>query len=94
VLSELLDLAKDAQMKPKEATYNMEPIEGSDTLETMTITQSLEGTYPELIHFINAVDKSPRLLIVESLQATPQTAGPLNVQLKLQTFVREEAPSE
>jgi len=89
VYSELIDLAKDAQMKPKERSYSMEPIEGSDTLNTMTISQNLEGTYPQLIHFINALDKSPRLLIVESLQATPQSAGPLNVVLKLQTYVRE-----
>lgn len=94
VLSELLDMAKEAQMTPKEAAYNMEPIEGSDTLSTMTITQNLVGTYPQLIHFVNSIDKSPRLLIIESLQATPQSAGPLNVQLKLMTFVREEAPSQ
>src|SRR5690348_1195140 len=56
VLSELYDLAKDAQIKPKESTYSMEPIEGSDTLSTMTISQNLEGTYPQLIHFINALD--------------------------------------
>ena len=93
VLSELIDLAKDAQMKPKESTYSMEPIEGSDTLSTMTISQNLEGTYPQLIHFINALDKSSRMLIVESLQATPQSSGPLNVVLKLQTYVREEGMS-
>lgn len=89
VLAELIDLAKGAQMTPKESTYSMEPIDGSDTLSTMTISQNLEGTYPQLIHFINELDKSPRLLIVESLQATPQTSGPLNVVLKLQTYVRE-----
>lgn len=91
VLSDLIDLAKEAQMTPKESTYSMEPIEGSDTLSTMTISQNLEGTYPQLIHFINALDKSSRLLVVESLQATPQSAGPLNVVLKLQTYVREDS---
>ena len=90
VLSELLELAKTAQMKPKESTYSMELIEGSDTFSTMTVSQNLEGTYDQLIHFINALDKSRLLLIVESLQATPQSAGPLNVVLKLQTYVRED----
>src|SRR5208283_2062418 len=93
VFADLIDLAKDAQMKTKESTYNVEEIDGSDTLSTMTITQSLEGTYPQLIHFINALDKSPRLLVVESLQATPQTSGGLAVQMKLQTYVREDAAS-
>lgn len=94
VYSELIDLAKEAQMKPKEGTFSMDPIEGSDTLSTMTISQNFEGTYPQLIHFINALDKSPRLLIVESLQATPQSAGPLNVVLKLQTYVREDGAAK
>ena len=89
VYSELLGLAKEAQMKPKESTYEMEAIEGSDVLSTMTISQNLEGTYQQLIHFINALDKSSRLLVVESLQATPQSTGVLNVQLKLQTYVRD-----
>ena len=89
VYSEILELAKEAQMKSKESTYEMEAIEGSDVLSTMTISQNLEGTYPQLIHFINALDKSSRLLVVESLQATPQSTGVLNVQLKLQTYVRD-----
>lgn len=94
VLSELIDLAKDAQMKPKESNWGVEPIEGSDTLSTMTISLNLEGTYPQLIHFINELDKSSRLLIVESLQATPQSAGPLNVVLKLQTYVRQDGAAK
>ena len=89
VYSELLELAKEAQMKPRESTYEMEAIEGSDVLSTMTISQNIEGTYQQLIHFINALDKSSRLLVVESLQATPQSTGVLNVQLKLQTYVRD-----
>lgn len=94
VLSELVDLAKQAQLKPKEVSYNLEPIEGSDTLQMMTVSQNYEGTYKELIQFVNALDKSSRLLIVDSMQATPQSTGVLNVTLKLETFVREEGTSE
>jgi hypothetical protein len=57
----------------------------------MQITANFEGLYPDLIHFINLLDKSDRLLIIESLNATPQqSGGRLNVQLKLDTFVRED----
>jgi len=90
VYAELQDLAKDAQMKFKETSWAKEEIEGSDTLSTMTVTQNLEGTYPQLIHFVNGLDKSSGLLVVESLQATPQSGGPLNVVLKVQTYVRED----
>ena len=55
----------------------------------MQISANFEGMYPDLIHFINLLDKSDRLLIIESLNATPQqSGGRLNVMLKLDTFVR------
>jgi len=94
VLGELIDLAKDAQLKAKESSFNREPIEGSDTLYMMTVTQNFEGNYPQLIKFVNELDKTSSLLIVDSLQATPQASGVLNITLKLQTFVRDEAVSE
>ena len=94
VYAELVDLAKNAQMTPRESSYSMEPVEGSDTLSMMTVTQALEGKYSDLIRFVNALDKSDRLLIVESLTASPQASGALNVLLRLQTYVREDAVSQ
>jgi Tfp pilus assembly protein PilO len=91
VYYDLVDLATKAKMTPRESSYTMEQVEGSDTLSMMTITQALEGKYVDLIHFVNALDKSDRLLIVDSLTATPQTNGNLSVLLRLQTFVREDA---
>jgi Tfp pilus assembly protein PilO len=91
VYSDLGDLAKKANMTQRESSFTKEEVEGSDTLLMMTITQALEGKYGELIRFVNALDKSDRLLIVDSLSATPQTNGNLSVLLRLQTFVREDA---
>jgi hypothetical protein len=91
IYSELVELAKKAQMTPRESSYAMDPVEGSDTLSSMTITQALEGKYADLIRFVNALDKSDGLLIVDSLTATPQTNGNLSVLLRLLTYVREDA---
>jgi hypothetical protein len=35
------------------------------------------------------LDKSPRFLIIESMQAQPQSNGGLNVNIRLDTFIRE-----
>jgi|SRR5579872_698004 len=91
VYADLMDLAKKANIALREGSFTTEPVDGSDTLDMMTITQALEGKYADLIHFVNALDKSDRLLIVESLTAQPQPSGTLSVQLKLQTYVREDA---
>ena len=90
VYADLIDLAKAAQVTARESSYSMEPVEGSDTLSMMTVTQALEGTYSNLIRFVNALDKSDRLLIVESLSASPLASGSLSVLLRLQTYVRED----
>jgi Tfp pilus assembly protein PilO len=92
IISEITQTAKTAGMNMKEATIApLDAIEGSDDLDMMTISVNFEGSYGQLIRFVNLVDRSPRFLIVESLQAAPQPKGDvLTVNIKLNTFVREE----
>ncbi len=95
VLAELNGLAEKAGVKAKDHTFNAEPIEGSDTLQMMTITGYYEGTYADLVMFVNAIDRSPRFLTIDRLQAAPlQTQGTLNVNLRLNAFVRGEAGTQ
>jgi Tfp pilus assembly protein PilO len=94
IVAELNDAATKAKVRPKESAAGFEPIEGSDTLSMMQISANYEGAYPDLIQFVNLLDKSQRLLIIESLNATPQQGSALlNVTLKLDTFVREDGPA-
>lgn len=93
ILSELDQAAKSAGMRPKERSFAYDPIEGSETLSMMTVVANYEGTYGDLVEFVNKLDKSPRFLILDTLTAAPQVGGAnLNVQIKFNTFVRE-APS-
>jgi Tfp pilus assembly protein PilO len=92
IQAELNRTAKEAGIKALPATLDLEPIEGSDTLEMMTISAGYEGSYADLTKFVNLLDKSPRFLIIENMQTAPQQGGQsLNVTLKLDTFVRETA---
>ncbi|MSV28831.1 MAG: hypothetical protein EXQ52_08800 [Bryobacterales bacterium] len=92
IVGELDRVAMDAGIKPKGYTYTMEPVEGSDTLTTLRISADFESPYPNLTRFMNLLDRSPKFLIIESMQATPQQSGPmLNVSLKMDTFLSEEA---
>jgi Tfp pilus assembly protein PilO len=57
----------------------------------MTITANYEGSYANLMRFIHEIDRSPRLLIIEALNAAPQQgSGILNISMKIDTFVRED----
>jgi hypothetical protein len=91
IMAELNDLAGQAKVSARDSAIALEAVDGSDTLDMMQISANFEGLYPDLIHFINLLDKSDRLLIIESLNATPQQSGArISVTLKLDTFVRED----
>lgn len=94
LVNELITMSKASGIRPKEHSFAFEPIEGSDDLSMMTITANYEGTYADLIQYANRLDRSPRFFIVESMAAAPQQGGQgvLNINIKVNVFVREETP--
>jgi len=96
IFSELERVAHEAGVQPRPVNYDLEQVEGSDTLYQMNISAGYEGSYASLTKFVNLLDKSPRFLIIESLTAAPQqtSAGDLlSVSIKLDTFVRVQPGS-
>jgi|SRR5579871_433286 len=92
LMAELNQLAGEAKIAPRENSFALEPVEGSDNFDMMTISAAYEGTYQDLIRFLSLLDRADRLLVVESLNATPETGTKkLSVLLKFDTFVKEDA---
>jgi len=92
IAGELNRTAREAGIKPRDVSIDLQPIEGSDTLSMMTVSAGYEGNYANLTKFVNLLDKSPQFLIIESMVASPQQSGQLlNVNLRLDMFVKEEA---
>jgi hypothetical protein len=92
LLTELGNAAAGSKIKAKETSISIEPIDGSDTLSMMSIVANYEGTYADLLHFVHEIDRSSSLMIIESLNAAPQSGSNfLSVSMKLDTFVREDA---
>jgi Tfp pilus assembly protein PilO len=93
--SELQAAASQSKLKEREHAYDIQPVEGSDTLSMLTITAAYEGNYSDLVHFLREIDRSPRLLIIDSLNAAPQQgSGMLTVSMKLEAFIRDKEDSE
>ncbi len=91
LLDQLQKAAAGSKIRGKETSWSFEPIDGSDTLSELSVVASYEGEYGDLLHFVHEIDKSPSLLIIESLSAAPQTGSKvLSISLKLDTFVRED----
>lgn len=92
IFDELGKAAAGSKIKGKETSWSFEPIDGSDTLGMLSIVASYEGEYGDLLHFVHEIDRSPSLLIIESLSAAPQTGSKiLSISLKLDTFVSDDA---
>lgn len=92
IVGELVGAAKRANIKAKEHSYVTEPIEGSEDLTMMSITGAYEGSYSDLLHYVNEIDRTKRLLIIENLVAQPQQgSGMLNISIRFDTFIKEKA---
>jgi type IV pilus assembly protein PilO len=90
VIGELQRMEQEAGIKLRQDNLELNPIEGSDSLQMMSITVAYEGPYGGLTKFVDLLDKSPRFLIIESMQTSPQQGGQLlTVSVKLDSFVKE-----
>jgi hypothetical protein len=92
IISEITETAKTAGMKTQEVTIApLDPIEGSDDLSMMTVSVNFEGGFAQLVKLVNLLDRSPRFLIIESMQVAPQPKGDvLNTNLKLNAFIKDD----
>ena len=91
ILTEIGDNANKSGLKARDHSFVIEPVEGADNLSMMTINANYEGSYSDLVQFVNLIDRSQRFLIIDYIQASPQQNGLLAVRFKLNTFVREKA---
>ncbi len=91
ILGELNQMAAASGVKSRESSLSSDLIEGSATMSMLTVTAGYEATYPSLLKFMNLLDQSKRFLIIENLQAAPQSGTPnLLITLKFNAFVRDE----
>jgi Tfp pilus assembly protein PilO len=91
IIGELDRAATEVSLKPRERQFAVEPIEGSDNLGILTISANYEGAYQNLTRFIHELDRSPRFVIIESLQAAPQpVGGGVNVNFRLNAFIKDD----
>jgi hypothetical protein len=86
-------MAAASGLQEGDRVYSEEPIEGTADLTLLNIAaNNYQGTYDNLMHFLYEVDKSPMLLMLDTLLAAPQqTGGRVNSSLRFQAVIQEEA---
>jgi Tfp pilus assembly protein PilO len=92
LVGEMLRMSSAAGLHEGQRAYSQEPIEGTDDLNLLTINANYSGSYDQLMNFLNQVDRSDQLLILDTLSATPmqQGSGILNVTMRFLAIVKED----
>ncbi len=90
VLAEEQRMAQAANLVQRDGSLTEDPIEGTADLSVLTNTENFEGSYASLMRFLYEVDRSPKLLVLDTLTATPQKAGQITAQVRFQAVIRDE----
>ena len=91
IIEEIQRMAQASNLVERDGAWSEEPIEGTEDLSVLTNQVNFEGSYPSLMRFLYQVDHSPKLLMLDTLTATPQKAGQITAQVRFQAVTREEA---
>jgi hypothetical protein len=91
VVGEIQRLAKASGLQERDSVNTEEPIEGTADLSLLTASANFEGSYANLMRFLNETDHSPMLLMLDALTAVPQSkSGEINATMRFQAIVREQ----
>jgi Tfp pilus assembly protein PilO len=83
------EIAAEFRVDPDSIDYNSDAVEGTD-LTRFQITIPLVGGYPNLRQFINLVESSPRMFIVDSIELAGAREGGamLSLTIRISTYFK------
>jgi type IV pilus assembly protein PilO len=80
-------LAKDSGLQITSTHFRQRAIEKRG-VDEITITISMQGAYPSLVSFINALERSKSFYLLDSLSLDSSSEGLLKLNLELRTYFR------
>jgi Tfp pilus assembly protein PilO len=89
IQKEIRSIGGEFHIDPESIDYNPAEVEGTDLMQ-LQITMPLLGGYPNLRQFVNRIESSEHLLIVDSIELAGSREGGamLNLTIKIATFFR------
>ncbi len=91
VVAEIQRMANISGLHERDAVYSEEPVEGTADLSLLNSSASYEGSYENLKRFLYEVDRSPMLLMLDTLQAAPQQkGGQISTSIRFQAIIRDD----
>jgi Tfp pilus assembly protein PilO len=80
------DLAVRSGVRLSRLQYTQGP-RGSDLTE-ISLDAGITGSYPQIMHFINSVERDQNFFVIRTMALTGQQGGMVSLRLKLSTWMR------
>lgn len=87
VVDDLATLAKDSGVQITSTHFKPKAIEKRG-VDEITINISMQGAYPSLVSFINALERSNSFYLLDNLTLDSSSEGTLKLNLALRTYFR------
>ncbi|MGA7091623.1 MAG: GspMb/PilO family protein [Candidatus Acidiferrales bacterium] len=87
VSADLNSIAKEAGLQTGSVDFKQKAVERRGVSE-IAITETVDGTYPALIRFINGLERSKNFYMLRSLTLTSASTGGIQLKLELATYFR------
>jgi type IV pilus assembly protein PilO len=57
-------------------------------LTEISMDASISGTYPDIMRFVNSIERDPMFFVIKGMQLTGQQGGQVNLRLRVSTWMR------
>lgn len=66
-----------------------------DDLTEVSLDAGISGAYPDIMRFVNSLERDPMFFVIRGMQLTGQQGGLVNLRLRVSTWMRAaDVPSE
>ena len=88
IVDDLGTLAKDSGLQMTSSTHFRQKAIDKRGVDEITITITMQGAYPSLVCFINALERSKSFYLLDTLSLDSSSEGLLKLNLELRTYFR------
>ena len=64
---------------------------GVSDLQRLEIEASITGDYAQAVKFVNAIERERAFFLIDSIALSPQQSGKVQLQLRIEVLLKEEA---
>jgi len=86
-VADLSDISNRAGIHTGGVTFKQRELEKRGVTE-VEVTTAVEGEYPNLVRFINGLERSKNFYLLDSLTLASSAGGSIRLNLQLRTYLR------